>query len=430
MLPTICLFHAVLVLSIIQLAAGTYVAEEKRIRPKNHRIKNSSNLDRRNHNYYKRKTNEKKYSTKGKGKGKGAKGYNDDGYTTGDDNNNGNNNDNIFDDHFGDGDDIVIESEASFLSYCKSGLLHPSLTSDGLISQYDIAILIEHLCIVFDNNINNVVPTKLNCPISSYLNLDLPVRLSFAWYVCPNDEQISIMDCLTNLEGQGGAFGLSTFASETPDDIHGFCCSLLPFLDEVNLTPLAVPEVCSNSNIPQLDVETTTIPTPSPIIIAVPNPQPTNIPTMVPFQQQAPTSHPNLRPTLMPSQEVPLPTTSPPNMPVMTPPTVPPSQQPIDNPTTTTNVPTTVDMNRDNSSPSPTITHTPTMTTSPSVSSSSSTGNNDEDPVPILQNTEPANSTMLSAGETVLVALGGAGLCIIFGLLATRKKSSPGEDKA
>jgi hypothetical protein len=167
---------------------------------------------------------------KGKGKGKGKEKKvteNTDSYESED-------TDNIFDNY---GSLVKIDTEDGFLTYCRTQLLSPTVVSDGLISQTDAATFIWDICDIMDDE---DLPA-FHCPTPEFSNLEPEVQLSFVWYICPHDEQVSLVDCLSNLAVQMTDFGYPVSFSDqiaTQEKVNGFCCSLLPFLTRSNIDPV------------------------------------------------------------------------------------------------------------------------------------------------------------------------------------------------
>jgi hypothetical protein len=175
-----------------------------------------------------RKGSERRLQDYGKGKGKGkgkekSAPENTDSYLSED-------TDNIF-----DHDSLVkIDTEDGFLTYCRTQLLSAPVVSDGLISQSDAASFIWDICDIMDDE---DLPA-FHCPTPEFNNLEPEVQLSFVWYICPHDEQVSLVDCLSSLAVQMTDFGYPvsfTKAIEAQDNVDGFCCSLLPFLKRTNI---------------------------------------------------------------------------------------------------------------------------------------------------------------------------------------------------
>ena len=146
--------------------------------------------------------------------------------------------DSIEDNIFDHGSLIKVDTEDAFLAYCQTQLLSYPVAADGLISQSDAAMFIQDICDIMDDE---DLP-DFQCPTPTFFNLNPEVQLSFVWFICPHDEQISLLQCLTDLAIQGTDFGYPVSASTLPQaeaNVLGFCCSLLPFLDLTNITPLA-----------------------------------------------------------------------------------------------------------------------------------------------------------------------------------------------
>jgi hypothetical protein len=141
---------------------------------------------------------------------------------------------NIFD----NGSRGTISTENNFIAYCRSQLITYGAASDGLISQSDAAIFIQEVCDIMDDE---DLPS-FHCPTPEFANLEIEIQLSFVWYICPHDDQVSLLNCLSNLGVKGGDFGYSISAEtyqEAADNVLGFCCSLLPFLEETGIDPLS-----------------------------------------------------------------------------------------------------------------------------------------------------------------------------------------------
>lgn len=140
---------------------------------------------------------------------------------------------NIFD----NGSRATISTENNFITYCRSQLVTYGAASDGLISQSDAAIFIQEVCDIMDDD---DLPS-FHCPTPQFANLEIEIQLSFVWYICPHDDQVSLLNCLSNLGVKGEDFGYSISAAtyqKAADNVLGFCCSLLPFLEETGIDPL------------------------------------------------------------------------------------------------------------------------------------------------------------------------------------------------
>jgi hypothetical protein len=289
-------------------------------------------------------------SSKGKGKNKN-KGESDDDDDDEDD-------DNIFNHNTR----TEIESEDAFVAYCRSSLLSFGAASDGLISQVDVAEFVWDVCEVFDHE---SIP-EFRCPTPQFANLDIEIQLSFVWYICPNDDQVSTLTCLGNLGLEQTEFGYPITAADYQtgaESVLGFCCSLLPFLDRTEITPTSS-SICPTS-LPVIDLST-----PAPV------PQPTMRPTRQPVPSPTPVPVPDatVRPT--------------------------PS-------------PTLVDNNISGSSPAP------------QPENSTPTPTQGEQPVILVRGTggeqvEPPNT--LSVGGTVGIVLGSAAFLMAFALIFTRRR--------
>ena len=131
----------------------------------------------------------------------------------------------------------VLDTEDAFVEYCRSQLLSNRFAYDGLVSQNDAAQFIWDIC---DRMDDEDLPA-FHCPNPNFFNLEPEVQLSFVWFICPHDEQVSLIECLTDLGLQGFDFGYpitSDTLQEAENDVHGFCCSLLPFIERANIDPL------------------------------------------------------------------------------------------------------------------------------------------------------------------------------------------------
>lgn len=290
-----------------------------------------------------------------KGKGK-AKSYDADGsYDEGDE-------DNLFDHN----SRTQIESEEGFVAYCRSSLLSFGAASDGLISQLDVAEFIWDICEIFDHE---SIP-YFRCPTPEFANLDIEIQMSFVWYICPNDDQVSTLTCLGNLGLQQAEFGYPITADDYQtgvDSILGFCCSLLPFLEQTGITPMSS-SVCPTS-LPVIDLSTPT-----------------------PVAQQT---------------TLPVPTS------LLTP---PPTGMPVTSPTMpSTPIPTPVQNNVSGLTPAPQVTGQPTTSTQgqPVIIARGSEGEQEID-----------TPNTLSVGGTVGIVLGSAAFVMAFALFARRRRNA------
>ena len=136
-----------------------------------------------------------------------------------------------------DRSDVEISSEDTFLLYCQAQLLSPLTVEDGLISDSDVASFASTLCDIFEAD---DIPA-FACPDPLFSNLATDVKMSFAWYICPHQSELSLLQCLASMSVQEGGFGYP-ISEESPqpatDNVLGFCCSLLQFLENVGIDPL------------------------------------------------------------------------------------------------------------------------------------------------------------------------------------------------
>ena len=142
------------------------------------------------------------------------------------------------DDIFDPDEMTVINSENQYLAFCQEHLLSDNVAGDGLISQKDIANFAKILCGIFDDK---DLP-DLSCPAPEFTNLSVEVQFLFVWFICPQDDDLSVISCLIDFVTSGFDFGYeleSSAAKKTAAaNVLGFCCSLIPNLAGANLEPL------------------------------------------------------------------------------------------------------------------------------------------------------------------------------------------------
>ena len=67
------------------------------------------------------------------------------------------------------------------------------------------------------------------------------IQFSFVYFICPEDEELSLVYCYSDLIEQGEfGYPVTTFSEEeiARENVFGFCCSLLPFLSKTSIDPL------------------------------------------------------------------------------------------------------------------------------------------------------------------------------------------------
>jgi hypothetical protein len=132
---------------------------------------------------------------------------------------------------------VILREEDQYLAFCQEQLLSDNVERGGLISQKDIANFAKTLCGIFDDE---DVP-ELSCPTPEFSNLSVEVQLLFVWFICPQDDDLSVISCLGSYLISGNDFGYelnSSTEEDTANDVLGFCCSLIPKLARANLEPL------------------------------------------------------------------------------------------------------------------------------------------------------------------------------------------------
>ena len=132
----------------------------------------------------------------------------------------------------------AINAENQYLAFCQEQLLSDDVAGDGLISQNDIGNFAKNLCGIMDDK---DLP-DLSCPTPEFTNLSVEVQLLFVWFICPQDDDLSVLSCLVDFVTSGLNFGYelesSTEKETAAANVLGFCCSLIPNLAGANLEPL------------------------------------------------------------------------------------------------------------------------------------------------------------------------------------------------
>jgi hypothetical protein len=130
-----------------------------------------------------------------------------------------------------------INSENQFVAFCQEQLLSDNVAGDGLISEKDIADFAKALCGIMDEE---DLP-DYSCPTPEFADLSVELQFLFAWFICPQDDDLGVISCLVDFVTSGIDFGYdldSSTEKEISDNVLGFCCSLIPSLEMANLEPL------------------------------------------------------------------------------------------------------------------------------------------------------------------------------------------------